>query len=65
MHVREPKIACPTCGKQLVRSAAPHFPFCSSRCRLLDLGKWLGGEHRIKGPEDGAGDPRAGGHERD
>ena len=23
------------------------FPFCSDRCRLVDLGKWLGGEYRV------------------
>jgi endogenous inhibitor of DNA gyrase (YacG/DUF329 family) len=25
-------------------------PFCSRRCRLIDLGKWLGGEHVISEP---------------
>jgi endogenous inhibitor of DNA gyrase (YacG/DUF329 family) len=25
----------------------PLGPFCSERCKLVDLGKWLGGEHRI------------------
>jgi endogenous inhibitor of DNA gyrase (YacG/DUF329 family) len=39
---------CPICR----RTAAPRaenlfFPFCSERCRLVDLGKWLGGEYRI------------------
>ncbi len=28
----------------------PSFrPFCSERCKLIDLGKWLGGEHAIPG----------------
>jgi endogenous inhibitor of DNA gyrase (YacG/DUF329 family) len=47
---------CPICGKP---SAAPHRPFCSARCRLLDLGRWLGGDYRIptqEVPEDGAQD---------
>ncbi len=38
------------------------FPLCSDRCRLLDLGKWLGGEYRIPGPRLGDADdapPRA------
>lgn len=32
------------------------FPLCSDRCRLLDLGKWLGGEYRIPGPRLGDDD---------
>jgi hypothetical protein len=32
------------------------FPFCSDRCRLLDLSKWLGGDYRIAGPLLGDGD---------
>lgn len=33
-------------------------PFCSDRCKLLDLGKWLGEEYRVAGPRagDGAGE---------
>jgi len=27
----------------------PHFPFCSERCKLIDLGQWLDGDHRIPG----------------
>jgi endogenous inhibitor of DNA gyrase (YacG/DUF329 family) len=28
----------------------PEFPFCSPRCRLIDLGRWLGGEYRLPSP---------------
>jgi endogenous inhibitor of DNA gyrase (YacG/DUF329 family) len=60
---------CPICGKP----AAPRvdnraFPFCSDRCRLVDLGKWLGEEYRIPDtrPGDGAVPaPRLGGGEED
>lgn len=48
---------CPTCGKDVApRSANRAYPFCSARCRLLDLGKWLGEEYRVPGgrPGDGA-----------
>lgn len=31
------------------------YPFCSDRCRLIDLGKWLGEEYRIPGPRAGDG----------
>jgi len=27
-----------------------HFPFCSERCRLIDLGKWASGGYRISSP---------------
>jgi len=32
-------LRCPTCG-MLVRPGDADFPFCSDRCRLIDLGKW-------------------------
>ncbi|HEY6002381.1 MAG TPA: DNA gyrase inhibitor YacG [Anaeromyxobacter sp.] len=52
--------ACPVCGKPVApRRENPAFPLCSDRCRLVDLGKWLGEEYRIPGPRpgDGAGRP--------
>jgi endogenous inhibitor of DNA gyrase (YacG/DUF329 family) len=42
---------CPICGRG--RAARPHnaaFPFCSPRCRLADLGRWLDGAYRVAGP---------------
>jgi hypothetical protein len=41
---------CPTCGKALSEPGGPYEPFCSKRCQLLDLAKWLGEEYRIPGP---------------
>jgi len=39
---------CPTCRKAASpRGENPFFPFCSERCKLVDLGKWLAGEYRI------------------
>lgn len=43
------KLRCPTCKKP-VKSADPDFPFCSERCRLIDLGKWASGEYVISSP---------------
>lgn len=40
---------CPTC-KKTVPEGAVDFPFCSDRCRLIDLGKWASGEYRITSP---------------
>jgi endogenous inhibitor of DNA gyrase (YacG/DUF329 family) len=46
-------VNCPTCKKH-VEPEEKAFPFCSERCRLLDLGNWLGGNYRIGG-EDAPG----------
>jgi endogenous inhibitor of DNA gyrase (YacG/DUF329 family) len=45
-------VKCPIC-KQAVgaRDVNAAFPFCSERCRLIDLGKWLGGEYRLGSAE--------------
>jgi len=32
-------VKCPICKKQ-VHQANPEFPFCSERCRIIDLGNW-------------------------
>jgi len=42
-------LRCPTCRKIVVR-ADPDFPFCSDRCRLIDLGKWASGAYVISTP---------------
>ena len=43
-------VNCPTCGKAVEWTPAnPWRPFCSERCRLIDLGAWFEEEHRIPG----------------
>jgi endogenous inhibitor of DNA gyrase (YacG/DUF329 family) len=42
-------LRCPTCRK-IVLLAEPEFPFCSARCRLIDLGKWASGGYVISSP---------------
>lgn len=49
MGKRTLKLQCPTCKKE-VKSASPEFPFCSERCRLIDLGKWASGQYAISSP---------------
>jgi len=49
---RERKLQCRICRGPVARRAQ-HFPFCSQRCRLIDLGRWLGGEYRIEVPIEG------------
>jgi len=43
------QLRCPACKKE-VKNSSPDFPFCSERCRLLDLGKWASGEYVISSP---------------
>lgn len=40
------KLRCPIC-KKTVKSSDPEFPFCSGRCRTIDLGKWASGAYVI------------------
>ncbi|WZO97712.1 DNA gyrase inhibitor YacG [Isosphaeraceae bacterium EP7] len=45
---------CPTCRKEYEGeslAALPHFPFCSARCRLIDLGRWADGTFTIPGKD--------------
>lgn len=42
-------LRCPTCRK-IVTARDPEFPFCSDRCRTIDLGKWASGAYRISSP---------------
>ena len=34
-------IRCPICEKQFDPATSPAMPFCSDRCRQIDLGRWL------------------------
>jgi len=48
---------CPICKKAVeaandavggaASSAPKHFPFCSERCKLIDLGRWLDGKYQV------------------
>lgn len=52
---RSVKIHCPICKKG-VRSTDPDFPFCSNRCRTIDLGKWASGGYVVSSPVTDAED---------
>ena len=55
-----PSLSCPTCGRPIEWSEAfPFRPFCSERCRLIDLGAWLSGGRAIPGNRMSAGRGRA------
>jgi endogenous inhibitor of DNA gyrase (YacG/DUF329 family) len=44
-----PHLRCPTC-RTIVLRTQEDFPFCSDRCRLIDLGKWASGAYKISSP---------------
>lgn len=45
---KKPDGPCPICGEPAARDA---FPFCSDRCREVDLGRWLKGSYAIPAGE--------------
>ena len=49
MVKRKVKLRCPICKKP-VSNSDPEFPFCSERCRTVDLGKWASGQYVISSP---------------
>ncbi len=54
---RRPSARCPICGKPATEQG---WPFCSTRCANVDLGRWLDGGYRIhteEAPEEGSPPP--------
>ncbi len=46
-------VLCPTCGQRVKWSPKNEFrPFCSERCKLIDLGGWASEQHRIPGARE-------------
>jgi len=43
---------CPICKKVEVELGAPEFPFCSERCRTIDLGNWASEKYKVSEPAD-------------
>lgn len=44
------KARCPICDRPMQgegKADWPEYPFCSKRCRTIDLGRWLGGAYRV------------------
>lgn len=49
-----PRRECPECGRPSDRAT---FPFCSPRCKDVDLNRWLSGSYVIPGTEEEPSDP--------
>lgn len=50
------RVRCPICDCVMQGQGPgewPQFPFCSNRCRMIDLGRWLGEEYRIRPETEG------------
>lgn len=52
---------CPICkGEAKARAKNPSFPFCSPRCKTIDLGHWMSETYRVPGDGGDADDGDAG-----
>jgi endogenous inhibitor of DNA gyrase (YacG/DUF329 family) len=38
---------CPICKKETEYAGNPYRPFCSERCKMIDLGKWASEQYRV------------------
>lgn len=47
------KHTCPVCEKAVSTAETPHSPFCSARCKNVDLNRWLSGGYVIAGNATG------------
>ncbi len=53
------KVSCPICGRRMEGQSTadwPAFPFCSQRCKTIDLGRWISEDYGI--PAEAAGGDR-------
>ena len=51
------QVACPVCGKSVPWTEDSRWrPFCSQRCKTIDLGDWAAEQHRIAGGSSEADD---------
>lgn len=51
-------VNCPQCGKVVAWETGNHYrPFCSERCKLIDLGEWAAESYRIPETEKQEGEP--------
>ena len=47
------KVPCPRCGRPAVFSPDNKWrPFCSERCKMIDLGKWAAEDYRVEGKDE-------------
>ena len=52
MSAQKNSTKCPTCRGLSLREGNKVFPFCSPRCQMVDLGRWLSEEYRVPDQAD-------------
>jgi uncharacterized protein len=45
------KLKCPRCGAETDTTGNPFRPFCSERCKMVDLDNWITGAYRLPGTD--------------
>lgn len=56
-------VKCPQCGKEAAWGPENKFrPFCSERCKLIDLGQWASEGYRIPAEDEGKPESEPGGN---
>jgi endogenous inhibitor of DNA gyrase (YacG/DUF329 family) len=66
MNTRKPAIVtCPQCSAEVIwdSQASPYRPFCSERCKLIDLGQWASESYRVPLSNDPETTPDEGGYQ--
>ena len=53
------RVKCPTCHREIDWAESQFRPFCSERCRLIDLGAWISEQRAIPGDAEPADSPEA------
>ena len=46
------QLRCPVCKKKTTWEENPFKPFCSERCKLIDLGRWASEDYKVPGEDD-------------
>ncbi len=62
-ETKVPVVSCPTCGTAVKWTTENRWrPFCSERCKMIDLGQWAAEKYRVPAeeqePEDDASQPQ-------
>jgi endogenous inhibitor of DNA gyrase (YacG/DUF329 family) len=66
MTTKKPAIVtCPQCHAEVIWDSkiSPYRPFCSERCKLIDLGQWASENYRVPVDEDPSKTPDDGGYQ--
>jgi endogenous inhibitor of DNA gyrase (YacG/DUF329 family) len=49
------QVKCPVCKKKTTWEENPFKPFCSERCKLIDLGRWASEEYKVPDKDEDGG----------